>query len=606
MYPTQKRNSVCSPSLSSDDWRPVRRARRLSPRRRIASRDTRRHRSAAATAEPFETLGAPDVNGSPLPVQLRDMWAIWPRINLSWENLESGTATRDLSNESLFYRLDIERVRQVNIAYVRATFVRQHTGNYQVPGRMPCDRFSVPSVYDAKFVHIIGGWLFSPSSQHVPCPLTQDPELWIQRDEISGADSSARRSLIMEWQIASRHGLAIDSDDLKLFVRSRTATALENVKLRDIKLGNALFGDNEEFGLIPNNLRWILPPTFLLPSVLSIRYFSGCVQDRSDHRDALAINARFKELVSAEFGLRLLEGLNHEYAARKRLPLLSKIVMDHFSLVFQGTQPFHAPRHFTSPMDALSRQQTFHKKDYRFRGQELDKFTGDSTIWIHDLEQQRMQPTQGSQPSRSSAEESLEQKRPLSLTPSSAQQPLSFTTQPAGSERVRGATVSLQSLFETCISLDDLIQSFPNLSCALESFCFQNREHVSVHELLNTLSGLCGKAKISTSAQISNQQFSRDAMGSESAGVSREAAQNPRLRQKNLYEMRSELDRCKSSFGAVVDQLERLIHCNQNEFNRRNSLYNQSSKRERGQDSQSHLFLPSKRRNNSDHDNTST
>lgn len=92
---------------------------------------------------------------------------------------------------------------------------------------------------------------------------------------------------------ASRQGLAIGSEGMRVLMRERTTATREQICFSQISSGAALHVPLDAFGAILPAAQFGPISFFLIPPICIIRYFAMGVQDRTDGHGGFTLRRRF-------------------------------------------------------------------------------------------------------------------------------------------------------------------------------------------------------------------------------------------------------------------------------------------------------------------------
>lgn len=143
----------------------------------------------------------------------------------------------------------------------------------------------------------------------------------------------------------------------------------------------ALYAPLNELGSILPAAQFRLPSAIGIRCVSTLRYFPGAIEDCTDRHGDITLRHGIYAAAQSEMALRVIKGLAARLAAREWVPLLDKLLGTAlYSLNLPFISNLRLARIFSQ---ALGRQWTHHCVPTSHRANKVDRFTEESTVWIH-------------------------------------------------------------------------------------------------------------------------------------------------------------------------------------------------------------------------------
>lgn len=169
---------------------------------------------------------------------------------------------------------------------------RQKKSLFQVPFPAPGDAFGGTNSYEACFLDL--------PSQLLPAhetPGTSPAFMWVV--ELWGAsvpiynNNALVRSHCYEHVLANHPGLVIGTKDMRLLMREKRTATWEQLPLSLIRSGAILQAPFDENAAIPRAALVLLPSSFAIRPICTIRFFAKAVRDLENGLGAIALRQRF-------------------------------------------------------------------------------------------------------------------------------------------------------------------------------------------------------------------------------------------------------------------------------------------------------------------------
>lgn len=184
-----------------------------------------------------------------------------------------------------------------------------------------------------------------------------------------------------EQVVASRLGLEIGAEDMRVLMQDGTTAAWEQLRVVWISNTAALNAPLYSCEVLSPPSRVHLPSAFAISSICTIHYFAEAVQDPVDCIGGITFRYRFCTAVRCEMSLCVIEGLLAKFALRERLLMLDESIM---GAPCNLDRSFGAWPHLTNTVIELLHHRTQnHLFDSRHHNLVVDLFTGELTVWIY-------------------------------------------------------------------------------------------------------------------------------------------------------------------------------------------------------------------------------